>query len=296
MTLTAAPDLARAAASSGVRIFTLAFITTGASCEPAWGGVLSYDDPGIAARIRQLRQSGGDVRVSFGGARPLDLAESCDTARALEGAYRKVIDAFGIERVDFDVEDPALGDPEVVRRRNQAIHALQATAKQRGDTLRVSYTLPAGPESLTEEAEALLRDAHSAGVDVDAVNVLAMDYGTASPDMAARAIAVAGSTKAFIQGLWPRTSDADAWRRVAITPMIGVNDTVSETFRPEDAARLVDFAQAHDLGWLSFWSVNRDRPCPRGTGHGGAVDSCSGVGQQPGEFARIFARYARPAG
>jgi hypothetical protein len=265
MTLTArAPDLARAAASGGVRIFTLAFITAGASCEPTWGGVLPYDDPGIGARIRQLRQAGGDVRVSFGGARPPDLAERCGSRRALEAAYRKVIDAFGVVRVDFDVEGRGLADSEVVHRRNEAIHALQATAKRRGDTLRVSYTPPAGPGSLPEEAAALLRDARSAGVTVDAVNVLAMDYGTASSDMAGRAIAVATSTQALIRELWPGTSDGDAWRMVAITPMIGVNDTVPETFRPEDAARLVRFAEQHGVGWLSFWSMNRDQPCPAG--------------------------------
>jgi hypothetical protein len=297
MTLTdPAPDLARAAASGGVRIFTLAFITAGASCEPRWGGVLRYDDPGIAARIRQLREAGGDVRVSFGGARSTDLAERCGSVRALESAYRKVIDAFGVSRVDFDVEGPALADPHVVHRRNQAVSALQATAKRRGETLRVSYTLPAGPGSLTDEAEAVLRDARSAGVAVDAVNVMAMDYGIAASDMAGRAIAVAISTQAFIRRLWPGTSDDDAWAMVAITPMIGVNDTDSETFRPQDAARLVRFAEQHGVGWLSFWSMNRDQPCPRGTGHGGAVDSCSGVGQRSGDFTKIFAKYARVTG
>jgi hypothetical protein len=296
VTLTAPPDLARAAADSGVRIFTLAFITAGVGCEPAWGGVVRYDDPGITAAIRQLRRAGGDVRVSFGGARPFDLAERCDSTRALEAAYRTVIDAFGIVRVDFDVEGRGLADAQTVHRRNRAIHTLQATAKRQGEPLRVSYTLPAGPESLTEEARALLGDARSAGVTIDAVNALAMDYGTASSDMASRAITVAASTKALVQDLWPGTSDGDAWRRVAITPMIGVNDTVPEVFRPEDAVRLVEFAERHRVGWLSFWSMNRDRPCPRGTAHGGAVDSCSGVAQAPEDFLKIFARYARSSG
>jgi hypothetical protein len=37
---------------------------------------------------------------------------------------------------------------------------------------------------------------------------------------------------------------------------------------------ILGYAQQHHLARLTFWSVNRDRPCA-----GGLSDSCSGVGQ-----------------
>jgi hypothetical protein len=294
MTLASPPDLAQVAASSGARLFNLAFITAGKTCEPTWGGVTRHDDAGIARRIRELRQAGGDVRVSFGGARPPELAERCHSVQALTAAYRKVIDAHHVVRADFDIEGPALKDGDTVRRRNQAISRLQAYARLRGTPLRVSYTLPADPLALTEEARVLLRDARDAGVRVEVVNVMAMNYGTRPSDMAAPSMAVAESTKTFIQDLWPGTSESQAWRMVAVTPMIGMNDITAETFRLEDAVRLVEFARRHGLGWLSYWSMNRDRRCPAGTADNRAQDSCSGVSQRPGDFLKIFAEYARP--
>ena len=293
MAFTRTPDLAGLAAASGVRLFNLAFVTAGQGCEPTWGGWIRYDDPTIAARIRELRRAGGDVRVSFGGVHPPDLAEACTGVTALEAAYRKVVDTFGLLRVDFDVEGQALDDPPSIQRRNEAIHLLQVSAKRRGTTLRVSYSLPAGPAGLTGDGEMLLRDARARGVAVDAVNLLAMNYGPGPGGMADRATAAAQSTKTLIQEIWPGTSDAQAWRMVAITPMIGVNNVVADTFRPDDAIRLAQFAQARRVGWLSFWSINRDQPCPGGALPDRVSSTCSGINQRPGDFIKIFVRYLR---
>ena len=40
---------------------------------------------------------------------------------------------------------------------------------------------------------------------------------------------------------------------------------------------MLAYAQQHHIARLTYWSVNRDRPCGSGTGG----DSCSGVSQQP---------------
>jgi hypothetical protein len=280
------PDLA-AVARDGVGIVNLAFVIAGEGCEPAWGGVLPHDDAGVAARIRAVREAGGDVRVSFGGASPTELAQRCGDVPALVAAYRTVVDGLDVVHVDFDVEGATLADVASVRRRNAAVARLQAERE-----LRVTYTLPVDDEGLTAQARALLRDARAAGVRVDAVNVMTMNYGTGPADLAARAMSVATATRAFVQELWPGTPEADAWRMVAVTPMLGVNDVEDEIFEPADARRLVAFAREHGLGWLSFWSMNRDRPCRDGP-VSGARDDCSGVPQSPGEFTEIFTAYAR---
>ena len=68
--------------------------------------------------------------------------------------------------------------------------------------------------------------------------------------------------------------------------MIGWNDVPGEIFRQDDARRLLEFAAANDFSLVSFWSVNRDRPCDQPTGS--ASPSCSGIEQAPDDFMRIF--------
>ena len=57
--------------------------------------------------------------------------------------------------------------------------------------------------------------------------------------------------------------------------------------RPDFAA-ILGFARVHDLARLSFWSVNRDRPCAGGKKE---ADSCSGIAQQAYEFTDLLAQY-----
>ncbi len=61
-------------------------------------------------------------------------------------------------------------------------------------------------------------------------------------------------------GLSP-TAD-ELWARIGATPMIGLNDVLSETFDLEDGGQLRSFALSQGMGLLSMWSVNRDHPCP----------------------------------
>jgi hypothetical protein len=290
ITLGAVPDLTPAA--GGITTFNLAFVTAASrACQPSWGGRRRYDDAGITARVRTLRDRGGDVRVSFGGARSEELAQACVSVPSLVNAYQKVIDAYQLTLVDFDVEGAGLDDRDAVRRRNLAVSQLQQTARRRGASLRVSYTLPARADGLTPPAQELLREARTAGVEPDAVNVMTMNIGSGSADMAARSMAIAEAAEAFVRSLWTGGRDGSAWSMIAVTPMIGVNDSRGEVFRPGDATRLVAFARQHRLAWLSYWSLNRDRPCPPGIPAVTASPSCSGIDQKAGEFAEILAGY-----
>jgi hypothetical protein len=137
----------------------------------------------------------------------------------------------------------------------------------------------------------LLAGAKRGGVAISAVNIMAMDYGPAySGDMGAYAIQAATATQAQIKGVLG-LSDADAWKTVAVTPMIGVNDVVSEIFTVEDATQLAAFAGSKGLGWLSMWSGTRDQQCPGGAkNHADAT--CSSILQSPLAFTKAFA--ARP--
>ncbi|MGW7430114.1 cellulose binding domain-containing protein [Streptomyces sp. NPDC054861] len=279
-------DLLATADATGVKEFNLAFITSGGSCAPLWGGVTGLADDRVASQIGALRAKGGDVRVSFGGAAGHELALNCPTSAALAAAYGKVVDQYALTKVDFDIEGAALPDTAANTRRAQAVAQLQKSHPG----LNVSFTLPVMPEGLTQPGVDLLADAKRNGVRVDAVNIMAMDYGPAySGDMGDYAIQAATATQAQVKGVLG-LSDAAAWKAVAVTPMIGVNDVTTEVFRVDDATQLVDFARSKGLGWLSMWSSTRDKQCAAGAvNHADAT--CSSILQQPLAFTKAFAAY-----
>ncbi|MFG2403903.1 cellulose binding domain-containing protein [Streptomyces brevispora] len=279
-------DLAGTATRTGVKQFNLAFITSGGSCAPLWGGVTGLGDDHVASQIGGLRAAGGDVRVSFGGASGSELALNCTSAADLAAAYGKVVDTYKLTKVDFDIEGGALPDTAANSRRSQAIAQLQKSHPG----LDVSFTLPVMPEGLTQPGVDLIADARKHGVDVGAVNIMAMDYGASySGDMGTYAIQAATATQAQIKGVLG-LSDAAAWKAVAVTPMIGVNDVSTEIFKVEDATQLVEFARTKGLGWLAMWSGTRDKECAGGA-KPSADASCSSIAQEPLAFTKAFGAY-----
>lgn len=280
-------DLSGAAKATGGKYFNLAFVVdSGNNCTPKWGGVTALNDPTIASDISALRAAGGDVRVSFGGASGSELALNCGSAQALAAAYQSVIDATNAKQIDFDVEGAAVSNTAANDRRNQAVAILE----QRNKSLAVSYTLPVLPSGLTQDGVNLLQSAKNNNATVSAVNIMAMDYGSSFPaDMGQNAIDAATAVQATVKSIWG-LSDADAWTRIAVTPMIGVNDVSSETFTTASATKLLTFARQKHLAWLSFWSAARDTQCPGGA-QTWASPTCSSITQQPNAFAKIFAGY-----
>ncbi|KAA9154333.1 sugar hydrolase [Amycolatopsis acidicola] len=282
-------DMLGTADATGVKNFTLAFVLSSGGCTPKWGGTTELNTDGVPGEIDQLRAKGGDVRVSFGGANGTELAQACSDVSSLAAAYSKVISTYGLTKVDFDIEGGALADTAANTRRAQAIAQLQKQGQ-----LDVSFTLPVLPSGLTQDGVNLVRNAKDNGVTVNSVNVMAMDYGDGAapnPDgrMGQYAIDAATATQAQIKGVLG-LSDADAWSHVAVTPMIGVNDTASEVFRVSDAQQLTDFATGKNLAWLAMWSATRDQPCPGGaTGY--AQATCSGIDQQALDFTKAFGAF-----
>jgi hypothetical protein len=279
-------DLLANVSATGVKNYNLAFITDGGGCTPKWGGVSDLGSDGVAAQIGALRAKGGDVRVSFGGASGSELATTCGSASALATAYGKVVDAYGLTKVDFDIEGGALPNTAANTIRAQAIAKLQ----QQHPTLDVSYTLPVMPEGLTQDGVNLLSNAKSNGVKISTVNIMAMDYGPAySGDMGTYSEQAATATQAQVKSVLG-LSESASWKAVAVTPMIGVNDVSSEVFTVEDANQLVSFAKAKGLGGLSMWSAARDKQCPGGA-KPSADATCSSIVQGASAFTKAFSAF-----
>ncbi|WP_035848819.1 glycoside hydrolase family 18 protein [Kitasatospora azatica] len=287
-------DLVGTAKAGGVKNFNLAFVVSGGGCVPKWGGVSDLASDAVASQIGALRGIGGDVRVSFGGANGSELATACSSASALAGAYQQAVDAYGLTKVDFDVEGGALADTAANTRRAQAIAQLQQTAASKGKALDVSFTLPALPSGLTQDGINLVAGAKSAGVKIGAVNIMAMDFGDGvapNPNgkMGSYAIDAATATQAQVKSVLG-LNDADAWAKVAVTPMIGVNDVATEIFTVADAKQLAAFAGSKHLAWLAMWSGTRDKACDGGA-KAYADATCSSIVQQPLDFTKAFGAY-----
>ncbi|MFE9096316.1 cellulose binding domain-containing protein [Streptomyces sp. NPDC007264] len=279
-------DLVASADATGVKDYNLAFVTDGGGCTPKWGGVTDLGSDAVAAQIGALRAMGGDVRVSFGGASGSELATTCTSADALAAAYGKAVDAYRLTKVDFDVEGGALPNTAANTRRARAVAELQ----RQHPGLDVSFTLPVMPEGLTQDGVNLLSGARSDGVRISAVNIMAMDYGASySGDMGTYAEQAATATQAQIKSVLG-LSDSAAWKAVAITPMIGVNDVSSEVFKVDDATQLVGFARSKGLGGLSMWSAGRDKQCAGGA-KPTADATCSSIVQEPFAFSKAFGAY-----
>ncbi|MEU0999330.1 chitinase [Streptomyces tibetensis] len=266
--------------------YNLAFvISDGDDCVPRWDGSHAIKDAKVAARIAKLKEGGARVRVSFGGASGRELAANCDSAPELAAAYGKALDAAGTTLADFDIEGDELGDSASTALRSEAIAQLQ---KERPG-LKVSFTLPVMPSGLSKASLALLASANSHAVQVSTVNLMTMNYGSKyDGDMGGYALTAAEAAHAQLRKTF-KTSDATAWRGMALTSMIGVNDVKGETFTLADAAEVRAFAEEKGIAWVSMWSTARDRSCADGTGSTKAATHCSGVAQKPGAFGRVFA-------
>jgi cellulose binding protein with CBM2 domain len=290
-------SLVSTAQATGVKQFNLAFVVsggaygnTGASCTPEWGGVTAVGADPVASQIGALRAIGGDVRISFGGQAGRELAVTCTNVSQLEAAYQQVVSAYDVNKLDFDIEGAAVDNTAANARRDQALAALQA----KNPGLQVSFTLPVLPSGLTPDGDAVLTGAVRAGVKIAAVNVMAMDYGDgAAPNPSGQlgtfAIDAATATDAQVASAMGISDDA-AWSKIAVTPMIGVNDTSDEIFTVANAKQLATFAASKHLAWLSMWSAARDTQCSGGA-QNFASPTCSGIVQTAHEFMGALGAY-----
>ncbi len=273
------PSLAGYSKDSGLKYYTLAFVTADQKGAPAWGGTVPLDTQFMLDQIRTVRAAGGDVSVSFGGANGTELALAIKDVNALVDAYSQVVDLYTLRQIDLDIEGGAVADAASIDRRNKALALLSA----KYPNLKISYCLPVLPTGLTADGVALVKNAKKNGVPVDTWRCMSMDFGdSAAPDpegkMGDYVIQSANSTRAQVEGA------GYANPNVGVIPMIGVNDVESEVFRLTDAVKVRDFFTSTPwMTYLGFWSMNRDRP-----GRNGAGPSDSGISQNPYDFSKTF--------
>ena len=264
--------------SDGLRSFTAAF-TIGEGCSDIWGDTLPVgSDPTIGAEISSAKAAGASVIVSSGGSAGEPISFTCNNQSTIDAAYQAIINDYGTDDLDFDIEGAAIADTTGIDQTFQAMKDLKAS----NPGLVWSVTVPVLPSGLDNYGTALLQDAQNMGVTIPLVNVMAMDYYQGDIEMGNAAISAAENTLSQMKAV----NGSYTYANVGITPMIGVNDDGS-TFTLADASSVASWASSNGIGRLAFWSVDRDQACPGGNG-GAASPTCSGVSQSTGQFTSAF--------
>lgn len=265
-------------------------------CESSWGGYYTLAEARVALeldrRVARLKQSGGQVVVSFGGEANTELALACDDPTELSAQYREVIERYEPAAIDLDIEGEALLDTASRTRRAEAIAQIQGESDE---PIPVWLTLPVGADGMTADGVATVQAFLDAGARIAGVNAMTMNFTgeTAANDPAGMAIAALESAHRQLSAIYADRGEdyggQTLWRMLGATPMIGQNDVEPEVFTLDDARRLHAFATEVGLGRVSLWSANRDRTCAEAYADLSVVsDSCSGVVQGDERFSAIL--------
>jgi hypothetical protein len=276
-------DLPALSAASGIKHFTMAFVSSALNaCNPEWGGVGPIaNDSTFTKYIRELRERGGDVIISFGGFTAdtttadgggpdfeLGYGGGCTTVEQLQAAYQAVIDKYSIDRdhpvaLDFDIESdainsPVLNDVNTVDLRNEAL----ARLARANPGLQISFTVPCAQSGLIQPEIALVKSLVKYKVPVAILNPLPFDFGS------------------------PVASGQ--FGNVVTTA------ATDETFLLHDARVVEAFAEKErNVQRLSFWEVSRDNG---GCGNDPADlddNNCSSITQGNWTFSHIFEPFER---
>lgn len=261
----------------GQNHYTLAFVVANKNGDPAWYGQVPMSQNLYGDQIKSIRQRGGDVIVSFGGADGREIAMTDKDPAKVEAKYQAVLNQYKFNWIDLDIEGSNLEkNPDANKRRNQAMASLQ----KKNPGLRVTYTLPVIPTGVSDVSLQVLADAKAQGVKVYSANIMVMYFGKEfihkGKSEAELGIESAKATYEQIKKIDPDTL-------IGLCPCIGTNGRKDELFTVEDAKVLRKFAD--ETPWicsLSYWSINRDSMSGRGD------DTKSDLDQQPFEFANVF--------
>ena len=234
---------------------TLAF-ATGSCGSETWGGAPAAS--WAAENVPQLQAAGLNYVVSTGGEAG---TFTCGSTAGMESFIARYTSPH-LVGIDFDIEGGQSAS-DIAGLVNAA-----AGAQSQYPNLQFSFTLATlgasdgsfgGVNSLGNEVVGAVRGSSLKNY---VINLMTMDYGSASSSVC---VVVSGScemAQSAIQAVknLEHTYGIPA-SKIAVTPMIGMNDTSSETFTTADVDTLTAYVVSNGLAGLHFWSLDRDTPC-----------------------------------
>jgi hypothetical protein len=248
---------------------TVAF-ATGTCGSETWGGVSGAS--WAAENVPQLQSAGLNYVVSTGGAAG---TFTCGSTAGMESFIARYASPH-LVGIDFDIEG-GQSQSDIQNLVNAA-----AGAQSQYPNLQFSFTLATlaasdgsygGVNSLGNEVvQAVL----GSSVKNYVINLMTMDFGSASSGVC---VVVSGSCE-MAQSAIQAVKNLEhtygiAASKIAVTPMIGLNDNTAETFTAADVDTLTNYVKSNGLAGLHFWSLDRDTPCATTTTY--ASPTCNSV-------------------
>jgi hypothetical protein len=260
---------------------TLAF-ATGACGSENWGGVAGAS--WASENIPQLNSAGLNYVVSTGGEAG---TFTCGSTSGMESFISRYSGSH-LVGIDFDIEG-GQSQSDIQNLVNSA-----AGAQAQYPNLQFSFTLATlaasdgsygGVNSLGAE---VVNAVKGSSLKNYVINLMTMDYGNASSSVC---VVVSGSCEMGQSAIQAVTNLEHTYgipaSKIAVTPMIGLNDNATETFTPADVDTLTSYAKSNGLAGLHIWSLDRDTPCASATGY--ASPTCnSESGTSPLQFDKRF--------
>jgi chitinase len=266
--------------ATGIRAFTIAFVLAN-GCNPVWDGEGGLTGGVHASTINAIKAAGGSVVPSVGGWQGNKLGPNCSTPEALAGAYQKVIDAFGLQAIDIDIENYDEFENTVVQ--DRILNALKIV-KQRNPSVKTILTFGTTTSGPNFYGTRLVQQARALGANIDIFTQMPFDFGGGA-DMYTSTVNASEGLKNLLKTTFGYT-DAQAYSHMGISGMNGLSDQ-QELTSTDTWTRIRDYARNRGLARFTFWAVNRDRGCPGG----GVVSNCSGIAQADWAFTRISAGF-----
>jgi hypothetical protein len=105
--------------------------------------------------------------------------------------------------------------------------------------------------------------------------------------MGSAAVNAATATHGQLASIFPSFTSAQLWATEGMTMLPGIDDfpKKTEVTSLADARTMLDFAEQHNMNFLSIWAIQRDNGgCP------GTTDSntCSGITQNTWDFSKLL--------
>ncbi|MGU7811558.1 glycosyl hydrolase [Burkholderia sp. AW49-1] len=262
-----------------VRALSLAF-ATGECGSENWAGV---DGAALAAaNVQRFVAANTNYVISTGGAAGTFTCGSDSGMATFINRYA----SSKLIGIDFDIEGGQtqqmindLVQRVVVALRNYPTLRFSFTLatlapSQAGASTAVSWGASA-PDSFNVYGDWVMQAIQQSGLKNYTINLMTMDYGSAG---AGNCVVAHGACQMGQSAIQAAMNLHDHWgvpySQIELTPMIGGNDVVGETFTPADARTVAVFVKQNGLAGVHFWSLDRDVDCAPGA----ASSTCNSIG------------------
>ncbi|EGC40412.1 hypothetical protein DICPUDRAFT_93366 [Dictyostelium purpureum] len=232
--------------------------------------------------INELKNSNKKVIISFGGGYGSDIEDL--NSNELNNCFKEVCQLFKPNQLDLNL-DSGLYSPESIDLIFKSVKELTKI----NDKLQISISLNITPSmGLGEEEFEIIKCAKENDINF-IINGVFSDI--LNPDWANKlGDASIESIKQLImqfKQVYPDSSEFDLYKRIAITPMIGLNNN-STMYTLEDSEKLSKFAYEHMLAYTSYSSLNRDHPSVNNDDSDNKFSSNNPKQSQDGQYTKLF--------